>query len=72
MTTNTLMKQRQKTLSHPGKLETLADCQEQDYFEWIPQSRKRSKTGDKSSNIKLLSDPGGPQPEALEARGLSP
>jgi len=72
MTTNTLMKQRQKVLSHPGKLETLADCQEQDYFELIPPSKNRSKTGDKSSNIKLLSDPCGPQFEALGARGLSP
>jgi len=72
MATNTIMKQRQKVLSQPGKLEILSECQEQDYFELIPQSKKRSKTGDKSSNINMLSDLNGPQLKELEARGSSP
>lgn len=72
MKANTVMKQRQKILLHPGKLETLSDFQEQDYFELIPQSKKRSKTGNNSRNINMLRDFNRPQLEALETRGSSP
>lgn len=72
MQTNTVMKQRQKVLLHPGKLETLSDCQEQDYFELIPQSKRRSKTGDKTININTLHTLNGPPLYLLETRGFSP
>lgn len=72
MKTNTVMKQRQKVLLHPGKLETLSDCREQDYFELVPQSKKRSKTGYNLRNINMLRDFDGPQFKALEARGSPP
>ena len=72
MKANTVMKQRQKILSHPGNLETLSDFQEQDYFELIPQSKRRSKTGNNSRNINMLRDFNRPQLETLETRGSSP
>ena len=51
---STVIGQRQRTLTHPGKLEKLLTLKEQNEFELIPSPKKRSKNLERPDNIRAL------------------
>jgi hypothetical protein len=56
MTTDTLFKQRQQVLAHPGKLETLSSRSENKQIELLPMSKNREKTDVTSCNIYVINE----------------
>jgi len=66
MTADTLLKQRQQVLAHPGKLETLSSRSENKQIELLPTSKNRGKSDATSCNIYGINKFNGPSGEAKE------
>ena len=58
---STVIGQRQRTLTHPGKLEKLLEFKEQNDFELIPSPKKRSKNLERPDNTSTLENLRGTQ-----------
>jgi hypothetical protein len=66
MTTDTLYKQRQQVLAHPGKLETLSSRLENKQIELLPLSKNRKKNDVTHCNIYDINKINGPVGEVKE------
>ena len=73
MTTDTLFKQRQQVLAHPGRLETLSSRSENKQVELLPMSKTRGKNDLTTCNIYVINEFNGPTAKAkLLNRNIPP